>query len=135
MMIFVDTSALYAYLVRTDRHHLRAVDAFNRLLATQAELVTTNYTLVETTALLQNRLGLDAVRAFYSEFVPLLRVDWVLEDDHTRAAEAVLLAARRKLSLVDCVNFRCMRRLQVRAAFAFDEHFREQGFTVVPQPE
>ena len=60
------------------------------------------------------------------------RVDWVSEDDHLRAMEALLIAGRRKLSLVDCISFRSMQKLGLTTAFAFDEHFREQGFTVVP---
>jgi predicted nucleic acid-binding protein len=33
---------------------------------------------------------------------------------------------------VDCVSFEVMRRLGIRRAFTLDEHFREQGFEVVP---
>ena len=66
--------------------------------------------------------------------VPLLEVDWITEDDHARGMEAVLLAARRKLSLVDCVSFRSMRNPGLSTDLTFDDHFREQGFTVVPEP-
>ena len=133
-MIFVDSSAIYAYLVRDDEHHPRALEAFRRLLTTDDSLLTTNYILVETAALLQRRLGVEAVRTLHDDLVPLFRIDWIAEDDHLRAMEAVLTAGRRKLSLVDCVSFRCMRRLHITTAFAFDDHFREQGFTVVPEP-
>jgi len=63
------------------------------------------------------------------------------EEPHSRAAEAwrrlladqaVLSANRKKLSLVDCVSFQVMRETGIRTAFCFDEHFREQGFDVIP---
>lgn len=37
-------------------------------------------------------------------------------------------ANRRKLSLVDCASFECMRRFARRRAFAFDDHFMKERF-------
>jgi predicted nucleic acid-binding protein len=34
------------------------------------------------------------------------------------------------LSLVDCVSFEVLRRLDVRECLVFDPHFDEQGFTL-----
>jgi predicted nucleic acid-binding protein len=47
-----------------DGYHARAARAFRELLESKQDLVTTSYVLVETTALLQHRFGLAAVRAF-----------------------------------------------------------------------
>jgi predicted nucleic acid-binding protein len=132
LVTFIDTSALYAILDRDDKNHEPAVHAFRRLLAEDVALLTTNYVLLETVSLLQNRLGIEAVRTMQDDFAPLLQLEWVSEDDHVRGVEAVLFAVRRKLSLVDCVSFRCMRKRSITTAFTFDDHFREQGFTVVP---
>ena len=81
-----------------------------------------------TFALVQSRLGLDAVRSLQQDVVPALRVLWVDAELHAAAATALLTAARRRLSLVDCVSFEAMRREGVRRAFAFDRHFAELGF-------
>lgn len=62
---------------------------------------------------------------------PLLQVEWVDEIGHREAVSAMLVAGRRELSLVDCSSFGTMRRLGIRKAFAFDEHFAEQGFEIV----
>lgn len=44
---------------------------------------------------------------------------------------AVLIAARRGLSLVDYTSFEIMRREHLNRAFAFDRHFREHGYDLV----
>ena len=130
MTVFVDTSALYAMLDRQDGNHDSAHAIWRRLLASGAALLTNNYVLLETCALLQNRLGVAALRAFQQDAVPLLSVDWISAGRHHGAVEAVLAAQRRKLSVVDCASFQTMREHGVDVAFCFDEHFREQGFTV-----
>jgi predicted nucleic acid-binding protein len=87
---------------------------------------------VETFALLQNRLGLAAVRAFQEDLLPLINVEFVTPDTHRAGIAALLLASRRNLSLVDCVSFEIMRTLGIRNSFSFDPHFREQGFLEAP---
>lgn len=51
---------------------------------------------------------------------------------HQRALATLLGAGRREVSLVDWVSFLLMRELGIRHAFAFDRHFAEQGFVVLP---
>jgi uncharacterized protein len=46
---------------------------------------------------------------------------------------ALLAANRRTLSLVDCSSFDIMRKFGIDTVFTFDPHFREQGFSVVPE--
>ena len=132
MTAFVDTSAFYAVLDRSDTNHIRAHVTWRRLIEEDFVLVTSNYVLLETAALLQGRLGIDAVRSFHADIVPLLQIEWVDEASHRAAAEVTLTAGRLKLSLVDCVSFQVMRQRAVDVAFCFDEHFREQGFQVLP---
>lgn len=133
MNVFIDTSAFYAVFARDDANHPAADAVWTHLLSDSAVLLTTNYVLLETTALLQHRIGVAAVRDFHEDVVPLLDVEWIDAETHRSGTEAVLAAARRKLSLVDCVSFQTMRKLGVRAAFCFNEHFAEQGFEVLPK--
>ena len=93
---------------------------------------TSNYVLLETTALLQHRFGIEAVRLFQNDILPVVEAVWVDEAIHAQALSALLVANRRRLSLVDCSSFELMHRLGLELAFTFDPHFREQGFTVVP---
>lgn len=132
MTVFLDTSGLYAIFDRDDVNHTRAKAAWVAWLSESAVLLTNNYVLVETTALLQHRIGVAAIRALHEEVMPLLQVDWVSEEQHRSGVEAVLAASRKKLSLVDCVSFQTMRSRGVRTAFSFDAHFREQGFVTKP---
>jgi predicted nucleic acid-binding protein len=132
MSTFVDTSALYAILDANDKKHAQAREVWSALADRMAQVTSTNYVLLETTALLQHRLGMNAVRALQQEIVPVLLVHWINDEDHDTAVAALLTAGRRRLSLVDCTSFGVMRQLGIRQAFAFDQHFAEQGFECVP---
>jgi predicted nucleic acid-binding protein len=132
MRIFVDTSALYALLDRDDENHPKARRAWAGVINPENVLVTSNYVLVETSALLQSRLGFDAVRGFLEDMLPIFHVEYVTPSTHRLGVTALLSASRRGLSLVDCISFEVMRDLGVKTAFAFNSHFREQGFKVIP---
>jgi len=128
-MVFVDTSALYAVFDRDDRNHTVAADRWRSLLDSDVRLVTHNYVVLELTALLRSRLGLNAVRDLTVEVLPVLTVQWVSETIHAQRMHALLAAGRRTLILTDCVSFEIMRRNRCTTAFVFDPHFEERGFT------
>jgi len=132
MSLFVDTSAIYAVMDASDESHAEAAGVWVEVLQGSERLVTTNYVLVEVTALLQSRLGPKAMQVFAREVMPVLDVMWVDEREHQTGMAAVLSAGRRRLSLVDCVSFGVMTRLGIKACFAFDAHFREHGFRCIP---
>ena len=126
--VFCDTSALFAMLDRDSAQHMAASAQWRDLINGDVQLVTTNYIIVEMAALLQRRVGIDIVRRFQSDVVPVFDIVWIDEPAHQRAMEAMLTANRRQLSLVDCASFDTMRQLGIRVAFTFDQHFAEQGF-------
>ena len=132
MSLFVDTSALMAVLNADDQNHAAAVVVWTELVTADMELTCTNYVLVETFALIQNRLGMEAVRTFQEDLAPLLQIEWIEAAQHSRAVAALLTASRRQLSLVDCASFETMRSEGISEAFTFDRHFAEQGFTCLP---
>lgn len=132
MNCFVDTSAFLAVMGKDDENHARAKMAWGDLLEQRVPLVTSSYVLTETFAILQHRMGLDAVRVFHNDVYPILTIEWVAGVLHEKGIGAVLTARRKDLSLVDCVSFEVMRQRGIRKAFAFDAHFEEQGFDVVP---
>ena len=131
-MVFVDTSAFLAVLDSSELLHRAADGVWQRMLAGEDELVTTNYVLLELAAVVQSRLGLPAIRAFQNDVLPALRVEWIGREDHEAGMNAVLAAGRRGLSLVDCASFHVIRRLGLTNCFTLDKHFKEQGFKCLP---
>ena len=131
MNIFIDTSAFFAVLDKRDGNHSAADRIWQRIVTADDVLLCHNYVLVEISALLQHRLGLEAVRIFEEDIVPLLNVLWIDEQTHQSAAGALLAASRRSLSLVDCASFEVMRASGIRTAFVFDSDFKTQGFDVL----
>jgi predicted nucleic acid-binding protein len=133
--VFLDTSGLYAVFDGDDAMHPVAARAWGELVRSNSPLHTSNYVLVELTALLQRRLGVAAADALQTYVLPWVNVVWVDEILHAQAMSGLLAARRRDLSLADCSSFACMRRLGLRQAFAFDGHFAEQGFSLLPAPK
>ena len=130
--IFIDTSALYALVSTEDKYCQTAVSAWEELVKGHKSLVTNNYVIVECFTLVQSRLGLNFARQLHQNIIPFLEIEWVDEDHHLNSIDRVLAANRRQLSLVDCSSFETMHRLKIETVFTFDEHYREQGFTVIP---
>lgn len=132
MRIYIDTSAFYALLDRDDRNHRHAKRIWGGILEEENILLTSNYVLVESFALIQHRLGMKAVTGFYEAILPLINIIWVNEDTHRAGTSGLITASRRELSLVDCISFEIIRNSGVDKVFAFDPHFKEQGFRCIP---
>ncbi|GEA14480.1 MAG: hypothetical protein PWR22_1945 [Moorella sp. (in: firmicutes)] len=128
MNVYLDTSAFLAILDADDENHAAAKKIWENLLNSGVPMICSSYVLVETYALVQRRLGMEALRVFHEDILPLLQVEWIDAELHQWGANAVLTANRRNLSLVDAVSFAVMRKLGIKKAFAFDRHFFEQGF-------
>ena len=129
--VFVDTSAFYALLVPEDQEHEKAGAILSGLDPSRSSLVTSSFVILETVSLLQARIGVTAVRAFQESILPALDVVWVDAPLYRRAAAALLAASKRDVSLTDWSSFEVMRERGIRAAFAFDEHFAQQGFELL----
>ena len=127
-----ETRCLYSRGAQVDgslRRHIRSLrparrrrrkpcaicrDLTTQITGSDENMVTTNYVLVETFALVQSRLGLEAVREFQESIVPVLSVEFVTPETHRLGIAALLAASRRGLSLVDCVSFEVMRDLGIK---------------------
>ena len=131
MKVFVDTSGLLALLVRNDQNHSRAKKNFMYFAEKKAQLFTSSFVLVETTALIQKRIGFDPLYEFNSKLLSLLDVVWVNKDLYNRALQRLLVQKKRSLSLVDCVSFEIMTESEISLAFTFDKHFDEFGFETI----
>ncbi len=118
MTIFLDTSGLYAVLDRDDKNHLVAKTAWAEWLRNGTVFVTHNYVLLEITALLQNRLGVAAVRALYEEVTPLLQIEWVTADKNIAQPSAKFSGTENRHWLT---VLETMRNRGLRTAFCFEK--------------
>ena len=128
MTVFVDTSAFFAILDADDAMHAAAAAYFATALESGVHLITSNYVVVETSALTRSRLGAAAFRAFTQDLLTVAEIEWVTPEQHAAATSAALLVGSAGPSLVDCTSFEVMRAFGIRTAFAHDRHFSAAGF-------
>lgn len=126
-MIFLDTSAIYAWTDAADSNHPIAVRRLRAILEAGEELLTHNYVLIESMALLQARLGL-AVAIKLAKDATTFVIEWVDEDLHASGIRELEGSKKRNVSLVDHISFLVMRRHHLATAFAFDPDFTAAGF-------
>lgn len=126
-MIFVDTSAWFAACVPTDRNY-EAADEFI-VRANSDLLVTTDYVLDETLTLLKVRGEFERAREFGRRAIAeqICRLVWIQKEDALNAWKTFESFQDKGWSFTDCVSRAIMERLNIRKAFAFDEHFRQFG--------
>ena len=131
MMIFVDTSALIAYLDAGDDFNEKAVKYYSSLLKNDCMLVATNYIILESIIIIKKRFGLEAVSSFNKNIAPSLKIYWIDEEIHEVGVNNLVMVNRKKVSLVDYTSFEVMKRLNIEKAFSFDNHFKSFGFKLV----
>jgi len=129
---FVDTSAYFALLDADDANHAQALAIRDRVIAEGWRLFTTSFVLAETHALLLNRLSQAIATRFLRdmEHSPTTLV-WVTPADVQRAKAIIYQYDDKDFSLTDAASFAVMERIRVPAAFTFDRHFAQYGFTVL----
>lgn len=125
---FVDTSAFYAFLDQGDPFHPQAKAVLLRAENERWHLFTTSFVVHESWALIQARLGWDAVEDWLGSLLPLCELVWVDERLYERGASRARQARKRKLSLTDCVSFEAMVGRGCREAIADDADFTQAGF-------
>jgi predicted nucleic acid-binding protein len=129
-VIFLDTSAIYAWADAADPNHAAALRRLQTILDSGEGLLTHNYVLVEACALLQARLGVKAAVGLAKDSAAFV-IEWVDEDLHASGVRELERSRKRHVSLVDHISFLVMRRREVARAFAFDPDFADAGFRLV----
>jgi len=109
---------------------VRAKSIFQSFAESNVRLLSSLYILLETTALLQRRVGMAAVLDFQNKIMSLLDVVWVDTDWHEKALNRLFMLNRKKISLVDCLSFVIIEAWEIQTVFSFDEHFKENGFSL-----
>jgi len=128
VVVFADTSSLFAALVENDSHHAAGIALMRSLLERKDTILTSSLVLSETMSLLQARVGLSHALSFHETLRPFLEVVWVDERLYDAAVRRLRLRGRSKVSLVDVCSFVIMEERGIETAFAFDAHFEQEGF-------
>jgi len=125
LSLFVDTSAFYGLADDGDQSHVRA----GQLLRADENLVTTDYVLLETWMLIDNRGGYAAAETFWKSIrAGAAAVEHVTAADLDAAWAIGERFADQAFSLVDRTSFAAMERLGVHRAIAFDDDFAVYRF-------
>jgi predicted nucleic acid-binding protein len=126
---FVDTSFYIARIMPRDQWHEKAL----RAVRPGTSFFTSTLVINETISLLQ-------ARGFFSAAIGFLRETRLSQDvsiiypDPVMQSEGWDLFARwgsAGANAIDCVSFAMMRKMAIRKAFTFDEHFRVAGFDIL----
>jgi predicted nucleic acid-binding protein len=129
MTAFVDTSFYIARIMPHDQWHEKSL----RPVRPGIDFLTSTFVINETISLLQ-------ARGFFSAAIDFLRETRLGADVSIIYPDAVMQSEGWDLfvrwgaagaNAVDCVSFALMRKLSIRKAFTFDEHFRIAGFDIL----
>jgi predicted nucleic acid-binding protein len=131
--VLIDTGAFYAFADADDTHHRVAQAIFADLRERGDYLLATTLIVVETHALLLNRLSRRAATQFLkdTEEGTNLVVVWVTPSDVRHGRDVIYRYADKNFSLTDATSFAIMERLKIRYAFTFDRNFTQYGWTVL----
>lgn len=130
-MILLDTSAIVAIADERDEFHERAMRTMDRLSSEAAPLWTHSYLVLEASAVMQRKTGINQALEFLMEIEDVATVHWVTKGDHERAVYRLGQRNRRNLSLVDCMSFVLMEQYDSTTAFTYDSDFESEGFELV----
>lgn len=126
--VFLDTSAHYALADPRDGNQARSFAISQRLIAQHWRLLTSNFVLAETHALLLARRGRAAawrtLQAIDQGSVTIARVSIA---DELRARQIIAQYGDKDFSFTDTTSFAIMERLGIAHAFTFDDHFAQYG--------
>lgn len=128
--VFVDTSGFFALYARNHADHPQAVDLFRRASSERWQLVTTNAVLMETPALLLNRVrdGRAVALRFLDDMRSSgVRVERVGEADEAAAIALIRAHADKSYSLCDALSFVVCERSGITQAISCDDDFRSYG--------
>lgn len=131
---FVDTAGWMMLADASDPLHSKGSKFRDDWLRGGGSLVSTDFVLDETLALVRVRLGLDAAERWWGQVEDSARLSWEWIDP-VRAEKARRWFFRwrdKSFSFTDCTSFVVMRERRLRTALTSDRHFRDAGFEMAP---
>jgi len=128
--VFLDSSFLKGLIDSKDDFYQSAGRIWLELRDKGKNLVTSNFIIDETLTLLRSKCNLETALKFrdlLAEHSHIIKIIRVTVADEAGAWEW-FGKNWSKLSFTDCVSFALMKRLGIKQAAAFDDHFQRAGF-------
>jgi len=131
--VFVDTGIFHAFVDRSDQDHQTAVELFQEAETRGQPIITSNFVVAETHALLLSKLGRQLAARWLEAIVDYARIQRISRADETRAREIIFQFDDKDFSYTDATCFAVMERLGIQTVFSLDAHFLQYGrFIVLP---
>lgn len=130
--VFIDTGFFKALVDEDDDFHSRSVKIWQEWKEEKVFLITSNFVVDETLTVVRVKCCLEKALKFrdlLAENGHIIKIMRVTVEDEAKAWQWFVKNWSR-LSFTDCVSFAVMKRLGLRRAAAFDEHFKRAGFKV-----
>jgi predicted nucleic acid-binding protein len=128
--VFVDTGAFGSFWIEGEVNFHLASRIMNGIVEANLAIVTTNFIIAETHALVLSRSGRRAaIRAL--DFIDRGAdfIERVTEGDEKEARIILEKYDDKTFSYTDATSFAVMDRLKLREVFTFDRHFEQFGFS------
>lgn len=123
--VFVDTSALYALINRSDIDHGRAIDCLSSLSDGNTSLITSNFILSETYTLILYKIGRTTALRVINGIRESYEIERISLKDEENAWQIITDFDDKNFSYVDATTFAIMTRLGLGEVFSFDDHFNQ----------
>ncbi|MFZ3138654.1 MAG: PIN domain-containing protein [Thermodesulfovibrionales bacterium] len=132
--IFLDTGYIIALEASDDQNHKASLQHWSLFSKNLPLIVTTSYIFNETVTFFNNRghhqksveIGTNLLKSLSIRFThvdqALFQEGWTYFKKHSD----------KTYSLTDCISFVLMKRLAIKRALTFDNHFIQAGFKVLP---
>ena len=133
--VFVDSSIFYVLVDQRQDEHQDATKLFDALIRSRARIVTTNFILAESHALILGRTkrpdkGRDFLVSTYNS--KLVELVWVTKADEQKALDIISRYQDKEWSFTDATSFVVMENLSITHVLSLDPDFNHYGFVSVP---
>lgn len=128
--VFVDTSGLYALLVKDDAMHEKAAAFLLKAAESKRRFLTTDYVLDETATLLKARRQSRLVSVLFGVIFSsaACQVEWMDRERFERTVRFFAKHQDKAWSFTDCFSFLLMKERKIADALSKDEHYLQAGF-------
>lgn len=125
MKIFIDTSGFLALFIKTDRYHLKALEVFKKLYASDYSLVCSSDVISETINFISKKHSQDKAIKCAEELLSGNLIE-VIDSSMLDRQNALVFMKNfhdQKLSFTDLISFSIIDRMKIKISFSFDSDF------------